>query len=366
MKFNHIALALSLTASFGLLACGDDSSADAGQIEKNAKLGEEMAELSQKMNTMTSEESKAQQEFGTCDEENEGKTKTATIADKKYTFTCEDDSWESEEYNSDLEKLYEDMEKATGEMIGNNVKSSGCNFKVSDDKWSYDFSSGNTKFSLEVKFKGNEYTITSTEESSGKEVAMACAYAKEKSSGDTKVSCNGDKMTVVEEQKDEIDDESDRKDLFNEVMGECQATNGNLSWKPEPDDEDEDDVTPSKDNDNDEPAKPAKEDKKKDDGQPSCDFSKDDNVWNYSYASDESNTEYTYKWTSDTDLEIIVSSKSETGDESLCKLLAESTGETAHCEGSLFVMDISEKTSDVSKDETFDQALSKCKSLAED
>ena len=271
MHINKLGTALLLSATFGLVACGDDSSSgtfDSGKedsnIEKKSQINEEIEKLTEKISTMQSEYQKATKDFGSCDSENEDETKTATIADKKYKFTCDGYDWTCEEFDEDLDKVTADMQKLAYELATMDNETTGCNFKITDKTWSYGYTqnAGNetSKTSITVKINGDKYTTTTHMEVSGSSAAIACAYASELA--EEGITCKGDVMITEDTDTGDIDGEEDLKDLFNNYMESCQYLNGNFDWEPEEEKDDEDVDKPSKDEDSDKPVvKPSKDEK---------------------------------------------------------------------------------------------------------
>lgn len=391
--------ALILSASFGLLACGDDSSSgtfDSGKedsnIEKKSQINEEIEKLTEKISTMQSEYQKATKDFGSCDSENEDETKTATIADKKYKFTCDGYDWTCEEFDEDLDKVTADMQKLAYELATMDNETTGCNFKITDKTWSYGYTqnAGNetSKTSITVKINGDKYTTTTHMEVSGSSAAIACAYASELA--EEGITCKGDVMITEDTDTGDIDGEEDLKDLFNNYMGSCQYLNGNFDWEPEEEKDDEDVDKPSKDEDSDEPVvkpskdekddsdsdepevKPAKGEKDDEDDEMTvvCELEESADQWkvllDYGY---DGGTGKTWTWTSETSVTVNTFSYTETSSESECEEMLQFTA-NASCDGTKFIKSVGEeKVEDTSKESMLASAQSTCdmyKTIIED
>ncbi len=396
MHINKLGTALLLSATFGLVACGDDSSSgtfDSGKedsnIEKKSQINEEIEKLTEKISTMQSEYQKATKDFGSCDSENEDETKTATIADKKYKFTCDGYDWTCEEFDEDLDKVTADMQKLAYELATMDNETTGCNFKITDKTWSYGYTqnAGNetSKTSITVKINGDKYTTTTHMEVSGSSAAIACAYASELA--EEGITCKGDVMITEDTDTGDIDGEEDLKDLFNNYMESCQYLNGNFDWEPEEEKDDEDVDKPSKDEDSDEPVvkpidegddedeytEPAKEDKggkdededdesssssKKEDSEPSCDFDVDDDEW----VIDMDGVKMIYTFDGD-NVTMSTDVNTDMGSEETCKMMLEFYEGT--CDGS--VLKASETMDEISlsddgftKQDLYDQVSTSC------
>lgn len=289
MNFKKLGLTLVLSAAFGLVACGDDSSTNASDSKK-ADSTKKYEEAQEELLNFEKEAFEAMEKLGKCSSKNEGEKKTFKAAGKSFTAVCDGEDWDSEDAADYFEELTKKIEDASGDLIKEEIKASGCKFKESDDTWSFEYSTkdGGSTFnnSVVIKIKGSKYTMTSKDVSSGSEISLACKYIEsgkeETDNGYIETSCSGGKMTITEYEEDSF---RDRTEFFNEIMSDCQLVNGNPNWEPEEskkdakkdsekedlknedgDDEDINDTKDSEKEDNvDKPSKDEKDDSEDDD-----------------------------------------------------------------------------------------------------
>lgn len=364
MQFKKLALTLTLSAAFGLMACGDDSSSGPSNSDSGSELQKEFQEVQKEM-------MEGLEKLGKCTEDNAGEEKSVTVKGKDYKVVCEDGEWESDE----LDDLIEDYEKRIAEENGKHIDGEGCNFKKTDKTWTYSYTRDSYGESISttitVKINGNEYTEKIKSVTSGQSAAMACSLAPkemEESGG----YCDGDTFVIEETNTDDIDNDEDLQELFDRHMESCQIANGNYDWEPESNKDDEDVDKPSKDEDIDEPDKPAKDEKDDEDDEMTvvCELEESADQWkvllDYGYGG---GTGKTWTWTSETSVTINTFSYTETSSESECEEMLQFTA-NASCDGTKFIKSVGEeKVEDTSKESMLASAQSTCdmyKTMIED
>lgn len=249
MQFKKLALTLTLSAAFGLMACGDDSSSGPNNSDSGSELQKEFQEVQKEM-------MEGLEKLGKCTEDNAGEEKSVTVKGKDYKVVCEDGEWESDE----LDDLIEDYEKRIAEENGKHIDGEGCNFKKTDKVWSYNVSTDlydeGTTHVISMEFEGTTLIEKSINTVTGGSISTACKYMSEDDMHDseqidktktheTYTKCEGDKMIVTDITKttNALNEEHDRDFYFEQFMSECKMINGIE------DDEDDDDSSSSEEED---------------------------------------------------------------------------------------------------------------------
>lgn len=252
MQFKKLALTLTLSAAFGLMACGDDSSSGPSNSDSGSELQKEFQEVQKEM-------MEGLEKLGKCTEDNAGEEKSVTVKGKDYKVVCEDGEWESDE----LDDLIEDYEKRIAEENGKHIDGKGCNFKKTDKVWSYNVSTDlydeGTTHVISMEFEGTTLVETSINTVSGGSISTACKYMSEDDMHDseqidktktheTYVKCEGDKIitTDITKTTNALNEEHDRDFYFEQFMSECKMING---IEDEEDEEDDDDSSSSEEED---------------------------------------------------------------------------------------------------------------------
>lgn len=252
MQFKKLALTLTLSAAFGLMACGDDSSSGPNNSDSGSELQKEFQEVQKEM-------MEGLEKLGKCTEDNAGEEKSVTVKGKDYKVVCEDGEWESDE----LDDLIEDYEKRIAEENGKHIDGKGCNFKKTDKVWSYNVSTDlydeGTTHVISMEFEGTTLVETSINTVSGGSISTACKYMSEEDMHDseqidktktheTYVKCEGDKIitTDITKTTNALNEEHDRDFYFEQFMSECKMING---IEDEEDEEDDDDSSSSEEED---------------------------------------------------------------------------------------------------------------------
>lgn len=252
MQFKKLALTLTLSAAFGLMACGDDSSSGPNNSDSGSELQKEFQEVTKEM-------MEGLEKLGKCTEDNAGEEKSVTVKGKDYKVVCEDGEWESDE----LDDLIEDYEKRIAEENGKHIDGEGCNFKKTDKVWSYNVSTDlydeGTTHVISMEFEGTTLVETSINTVSGGSISTACKYMSEEDMHDseqidktktheTYVKCEGDKIitTDITKTTNALNEEHDRDFYFEQFMSECKMING---IEDDEDEEDDDDSSSSEEED---------------------------------------------------------------------------------------------------------------------
>lgn len=374
MKFENkmlkLGLALSLTAAFGLSACGDSNSSSPsnGSEEKEDISGA----AADKYNNAMEDYVKAVTSLGICTEKMDGETKDVTVDGKTFTMTCSDGIWGSE-------KLDEYMQELKGEMLKDmleNTEVDGCDFKIDDKKWSYTVTQKFDDYtqSMSYSLEPNEDKLVEIASITldGIEANLSCTMlekiiqAENKDNDEYEVtsSCKDGVLKLTSKGVDEYyDDAYDRVEEFNGFMGECQMLSGNASWKPIKDEdyygndiiESEDDESSSSEkpgsSSSEKPSSSSSSEDDSDEGYssssvetedysssseegPACSFSKEDDEWNVgdelTYIFDKENG--TVTMLSKTDLESAENCKQMLG------MMMDDGVSGYSCEGSVFVI----------------------------
>lgn len=266
MQFKKIALALTLSATFGLMACGDDSSSGPNNSDSGSELQKEFQEVQKEM-------MEGLEKLGKCTEDNAGEEKTITVKGKDYKVVCEDGEWESDE----LDNLIENYEKKLDEDAKKHIDGKGCNFKKTDKVWSYNVSTDlydeGTTHIISMEIDGTTLIEKSTNTVTGGSISTACKYMSEDDMHDTEkidetktietiTECDGDKMIVTDITKttNAVDEEHNRDFYFEQFMGDCKMINGieDDEEEEEKGDINDDDTEPAKENKNNNTVEPAK------------------------------------------------------------------------------------------------------------
>ena len=382
MKKKYLLGSLILSAAFGLVACGDSSSTptakDIDDYEEYADNAQKQVELSQKLYSAQLEASELLNEECSTD----GKKKTITVDGKDFEAVCNDGYWESEEVEEYLEDLENQLAKLQEETYKSLINGGGCDFKMSDNKWSYTISMSDLiVYTHTLEIDGEDVTITDVETTvnPGKTAGVdACDYidddwAEEKYGSSitskSRAYCKGDKIIYedVEIRKDEITDEASRKSAFNEFMEQCQTDNGNFNWEPESsDDEDIEDQSSSSTKKDDKSSSSTKDDEedesssstKKENSEPSCNFNVDDDEW----VIDMDGVKMIYTIDGD---KVIMSADITTdmGSEEACKMMLDVYEGT--CDGSVLkasekMDEISLSDEDLTRQDLYDQISTNC------
>lgn len=267
MQFKKLALTLTLSATFGLMACGDDSSSGPNNSDSGSELQKEFQEVQKEMMD-------GLEKLGKCTEDNAGEEKSVTVKGKDYKVVCEDGEWESDE----LDDLIEDYEKRIAEENGKHIDGEGCNFKKTDKVWSYNVSTDlydeGTTHVISMEIDGTTLIEKSINTVTGGSISTACKVMSEDDMHDSEqidktktietiTECDGDKMIVTDITKttNAVDEEHNRDFYFEQFMGDCKMINGIEDDEDDEDDEGEidDNVTePAKENKDDDSVEPAK------------------------------------------------------------------------------------------------------------
>lgn len=387
MQFKKLALTLTLSAAFGLMACGDDSSSGPNNSDSGSELQKEFQEVQKEM-------MEGLEKLGKCTEDNAGEEKTITVKGKDYKVVCEDGEWESDE----LDNLIENYEKKLDEDAKKHIDGKGCNFKKTDKVWSYNVSTDlydeGTTHIISMEIDGTTLIEKSTNTVTGGSISTACKYMSEDDMHDTEkidetktietiTECDGDKMIVTDITKttNAVDEEHNRDFYFEQFMGDCKMINGIE------DDEDDDDPSSSEEEDlssssngngpnvgpsGDEPDKPAKGEKDDEDDEMTvvCELEESADQWkvllDYGYGG---GTGKTWTWTSETSVTVNTFSYTETSSKSECEEMLQFTA-NASCDGTKFIKSVGEeKVEDTSKESMLASAQSTCdmyKTMIED